>query len=126
MQLVDAPQLGELVAVEPDMDGTAAPIGDLDSGRGLELPRRIRASGRPTASAAASSASSPQLASPTGAIIPAATSRGALGAAGIEDEHVQARLGRPPGAGEPDQPAAERRSALPCRSAPLASSARIR
>ena len=73
VQLVDAPQLRRLVAVERHVQGAAAPVR-------TSTPRSASSSAAnpghapPRPIAAASSASSPQLASPTGAIIPAATS----------------------------------------------------
>ena len=72
---VDAAQLRGLVAVEPHVQGaTAADSRPPLAALLLELAPRSPASASAESRAAASSASSPQLASPTGAIIPAATS----------------------------------------------------
>ena len=118
LQVVDAAQLGRLVAVERDVQGAA--VARSRSRRRSPPPARRRSPGRarPRRRVISSSSGSPKASSPTGASIPAATRVAPAGGC-VALEHR--RPGRracasAPGAGEADRP---RRRRLPRRNCAL-------
>ena len=91
-QLVPAPQLGRLVAVERDVQRAELEVADVAAGRRGELRRELAARAGARRAPSSSSRSSPQVASPTGASIPAATPEApAPGSVALEHDARRAR-----------------------------------
>ena len=114
VQLGAAPKLGRLVAIERDVQRAAAPVGHRQPASPAPARGRRRATRAAEASAAPSRRSSPQLASPTGAIIPAATLGG--GGPGRASRRREPR--------RPRAPPARRRSARRAHRRPRAARSR--